>query len=147
MGWAEEVHESRMQASLAQARKEYRLQKRGYPVPVQPDARLPSLFSLAAAGAALVWWRKEGRRLRGRDWRQLPLIKQLHELIMHGQVLPSASTVRGRQQKPPPPRPAKPSRAQQVRGRAGVCAVCTAGARAPGGGGAAAAAAHAASVK
>jgi len=81
MSWTEDVHVTRMAASLAQARRDYRLQRRGYPVTVTPDTHARPFAVMLAAAAGLVWWRTEGRKLRGRDWRQLPVVKQFLMLL------------------------------------------------------------------
>jgi hypothetical protein len=91
MGWSQDVHESRTRASIAQARQDYRLQRRGYAVPLRPDAKPAPFVSMVAALASLVWWRKEGRRLRGRDWRRLPLVRQFYELLTNQPVQASTS--------------------------------------------------------
>jgi hypothetical protein len=102
MGWSQQVHESRAAASLARARSDYRLQRRGYSVPIDPDTQLAPFEGLVAALSGRLGWRKEGRRVRARDWRRLPLLRQLYEFVTTQQVSASSSVAHLRQQKSVP---------------------------------------------
>lgn len=107
MGWSDEVHQSRVDAELQRARREYRLRKRAYDVPVTPDSTIVSFLGVLGAVGSLVWWNKEGHKLRGRNWKHLPGVRQLYTLLTNKQLETGSSSVSGRPRpRPPGPRPA-----------------------------------------
>jgi hypothetical protein len=84
MGWSQTVHENRRRAELQRARDELRKRKRGYDIEAQPDAGMSAVTALLGALAGIAWWRKEGRKLQGRDWHKLPGMQQLLSLVNGG---------------------------------------------------------------
>lgn len=81
MGWSEVVHHNRKQVELSRAREELRIRRRGYDVELGPDVTMPTLMTLVGVLSGAVWWRKEGRKVQGRDWQDIPGLQQLLELL------------------------------------------------------------------
>lgn len=44
------------------------------------SAGIPAVLTLAGVLTATAWWRKEGRKVQGRDWKSLPGKKTPHLL-------------------------------------------------------------------
>jgi hypothetical protein len=84
MEWANEVNEHRYAATIAQARQEYRMKKRGYKVEVGPTGNLAAVAAFVALAGSAFWWKKEGHKLRGRNWRNMPVIKQVLDFMSNG---------------------------------------------------------------
>ncbi|WIA42294.1 hypothetical protein OEZ86_008308 [Tetradesmus obliquus] len=95
MGWSQTVHDNRRRAELQRARDELRKRKRGYDIVSQPDAGMSAVSALLGALAGIAWWRKEGRKLQGRDWGKLPGMQQLLSLV-NGSGQTQRSTTRGK---------------------------------------------------
>jgi hypothetical protein len=113
MGWSTEVHESRKAACLQQARQRYRLRKRGYPVEEIANSSISALCSVVAAFSSAVWWKREGRKLQGRDWKRFPVVRQFLDLLSDQK--PTAVTqhrgVRKTRQLAKPSAPSRPAQA------------------------------------
>ena len=82
----QELYEHRYSATLAQARQEYRMKKRGYKVEASANGSLATAAVFAALLGSAFWWQRESKRLGGRDWRGLPVIKQLLGFISSGKA-------------------------------------------------------------
>eukprot|EP00775_Hariotina_reticulata_P000816 gene816-1133_t len=95
MGWAQVVHENRKKAELSRAVDEFKKRKRGYDVEVEPNARMPALLVLTGLLSGTAWWRREGRKVHGRNWRTLPLVQQVIEFIQQNKT-PKRTSVRGK---------------------------------------------------
>lgn len=94
MGWSQVVHLNRKKAELSRAREELRKRKRCYDIEVSANAGLPAVTTLLGALAGGVWWKREGRKLHGRDWRNIPGMQQLLALLTGGKQ-PSRTPARG----------------------------------------------------
>lgn len=81
MTWSEEVQASRTQQALQQAREDARLRRKGFKPEVSKDADFKPFLGLLSAIAGTLIWRQEGHRLKGVDWKELPVLKQLYALL------------------------------------------------------------------
>jgi hypothetical protein len=105
MGWSQVVHENRKRAELSRALDEFKKRKRGYDMEVEPNARMPALLVLAGVLSGTAWWRREGRKVHGRDWRSLPIVQQVLEFLQQNKT-PTRTSLRGK---------AKPKQVQPLR--------------------------------
>lgn len=148
MGWSQVVHENRKSAELQRAREDLRLRRRGHAIEERPSAGVPAVLTLAGVLTAAAWWRKEGRKVHGRDWRSLPGISQLLDFLQSGNT-PKRTVTRSKSK--PKTQLAPPGRAAAARQQAAGKTAGTGPARTSssnsGGGGAAAAAAAAAVMR
>jgi hypothetical protein len=84
MDWQEELHEHRYEATLAQARQEHRAKKRGYKLEAKPTGNLYAVAAFVALAGSALWWKREGHKLAGRDWRNAPGVKQVLAFLSSG---------------------------------------------------------------
>lgn len=79
--WSEEVHQNRVLAAVTTARQESRLKKNGAKVPVTPNQGSGGFLVAVGAVVGLVGFRLYERQLRQIKWKQLPVIRQFHQLL------------------------------------------------------------------
>jgi len=89
--WPDVVHEQRKAASISQARTEFRLKKRGRPMEVKANAKVPVLLCVAGVVSSLALWRREGEWLRATDLRTLPGVGFVLSLLDNGPRQPTVA--------------------------------------------------------
>lgn len=99
MTWSDEVHASRLASTLSAARetRSYRVQKQR--VPLSPTASPLQVVAMVGAAAGFLLFKRHGPELHKVQWRQVPIIKQFHDLVFGSKGTKLGSGPKGKAKK------------------------------------------------
>mmetsp|Transcript_5451 Transcript_5451/g.12074 ORF Transcript_5451/g.12074 Transcript_5451/m.12074 type:complete len:200 (+) Transcript_5451:166-765(+) len=81
MGWSEEVHQSRVSNALREARIDLRLKRKGLENDNMETASLGPFAALVGAAVSLIVLHSNKKKIQSIRWKELPVLKQFHQLI------------------------------------------------------------------